>query len=188
MLIRSPYISAKAATTDCEQLYPLLKSSTAFCTLSSILLSFYYIHPDPKNSTVNLQHHRTMIGMHRLIQNPRTLQPSAYRLAGHTIIYSPAFIFGTRIKTVTPPGILLFFRIKQTERINKACREKTRHPFPLFGEETAILRITDRIMNINRFMAYIIITAKNQIRTCLPQLCHVFLKIQIGRASCRERV
>ena len=26
----------KAATTDCEQLYPLLKSSTAFCILSSI--------------------------------------------------------------------------------------------------------------------------------------------------------
>jgi hypothetical protein len=33
----NPYISAKAATTDCEQLYPLLKSSTAFCILSSIL-------------------------------------------------------------------------------------------------------------------------------------------------------
>ena len=32
----NPYISAKAATTDCEQLYPLLKSSTAFCILSSI--------------------------------------------------------------------------------------------------------------------------------------------------------
>ena len=118
-----------------------------------------------------------MVGMYGLIQNIRPFQQRAYRLADHTIINSPAFILGTRIKTIAPPGIFLFLRTKRTERVHISRRQETRHPFPFFRKETAVGRVPDRVMNINRLVTDIIIAAKNQVGTRLLQLHHIFLEI-----------
>ena len=115
--------------------------------------------------------------MYGIVQYAGTFQHRTYRLTGHAIVNPPAFILGTRIKTIAPPRILLFLRIEQTERINKSCRKETSHPFPFFGQEAAVRGIPDRIMNINRLMTDIIVTAKDKVRTSLAQLCHIFLKV-----------
>lgn len=117
------------------------------------------------SKSADLQRHRTMIGVNGVIQNNGFFQQRAYRLADHTIIDSPPFVLGTRIETVTPPSILLLLRIKRTERINEARRQETGHPFPFFGQETTVGSITNRIVNIDRFMANVIIPTKNQIGT-----------------------
>ena len=118
-----------------------------------------------------------MVGMYGLIQDIRPFQQRAYRLTDHTIVNSPTFILGTRIKTIAPPSIFLFFGTKRTERIHIPCRQETCHPLPFFRKEATVCRIPDRIMNINRFVANIIITTKNQIGTGLLQLRHILLKI-----------
>src|SRR3712207_1009634 len=78
-----PYISAKAATTDCEQLYPLLKRATAFSTLSSIFSFMFYF-----------QQHRTVVGMHSFVQNSRSFQHGPHRFCRHAIINPPSFVLG----------------------------------------------------------------------------------------------
>ena len=118
-----------------------------------------------------------MVGMYGLIQDIRPFQQRAYRFADHTIINSPAFILGTRIKTIAPPGIFLFLRTKRTERVHISRRQETRHPFPFFRKETTVCCIPDRIMNVDRLMADIIIATKNQIGTGLLLLHHILLKI-----------
>ena len=92
-----------------------------------------------------------MIGMYGLIQDIRTFQQRAYRLTNHAIVNSPALIFGTRIKTIAPPGIFLFFGTKRTERINIPRRSGNVSSTPALQEgKPLFVAFRNRIMNVDR--------------------------------------
>ena len=54
--------------------------------------------------------------------------------------------------------------MEQAERIDVAGIQETGHPFALFRKETAVRGIAHRIVDVDRFVADIVVAAENQLR------------------------
>ena len=64
-----------------------------------------------------------------------------------------------------------------TEGIYKAGVDKPTNPFPFLGQETAVLGVAYRIVNIYRAVTNIIVPAKDQVRAGFLQFFHVILEV-----------
>ena len=78
------------------------------------------------------------------------------------IINSPSQVLGTRPRPITPPSVMMWIRVEIPEAVYKPRFRKLIHSISFFGQKPRALFIRDRIMNINRFVANVIITTQDQ--------------------------
>lgn len=64
-----------------------------------------------------------------------------------------------------------------TEGIYKAGVEETAHPLSLFGEETAGVGVSHRVVNINILMADIIIPTNDEVGALAAEISHIVREI-----------
>ena len=75
----------------------------------------------------------------------------------HLVINSPAQVFAPSSCAVRPPTVVVRFCVNRSERIHKSAAHESIHPFAFFRQETRTVRVAFRVMNVNRFVANIVI-------------------------------
>ena len=98
-----------------------------------------------------------MVGTHYRTQDFRRAHIRNKRIVYALVINAPPDIFFARVKTVTPPRVLVRLGAKSPERIAVAIRRKLRHPVPLFRQVTGVFLIRFRIGKIDWLMRNVVV-------------------------------
>ena len=127
---------------------------------------------------IQLDARRAMIGMHYVWQDERILEMRNQVVGQHEVIYPPPQVLGSGTGTETPPGVLVFEPgMHVPETVGVTMSQKAAHPFPFFGQEPGMGRVSDRVVDVDCFVAYVVVSRQNQVRSCLSQIFHVRLEV-----------
>ena len=85
---------------------------------------------------------------------------SVLHISGHqVVINSPAQILASRAGPIAPPAVLVRVLVKMPKGIYEAAIDEILHPFAFFGQKSAGICVRFWVMDIDSFMANIIIAA-----------------------------
>ena len=119
-----------------------------------------------------------MVGMYCFGKDEGVFEIIGQIVGQHQIVDAPSQIFGSRTCPETPPGVLVFEPgMHVPETVGVTMSQKAAHPFPFFGQEPGMGRVSDRVVDVDCFVAYVVVSRQNQVRSCLSQIFHVRLEV-----------
>ena len=117
-----------------------------------------------------------MIAVPCLRENEGPFNILFQRLTRHAVVNSPTFVVVPGIGSVAPPGVIVRLFVEVPEGVVKTALDEVSDPLSFNRQEARGVFVLDRVVNVNGFVADVVVPTDKQVRDLLFQIIDVFLE------------
>src|SRR3989344_6216135 len=120
-----------------------------------------------------------------MVQDPCFFQPRQKTFLYAEIVYSPADVSCTGVRSVGPPGILYILRMQITKRVDESRVNNIGESLPFFIRESGTVMVVCRPRKINLLVRNVKVAAEDD-RLLFFQAFHVIKKLLVPAYTVRQ--